>query len=83
MNKSNPILNSDLRNVTPTRSRITDMGNPNSSNKKSNLVESRVVERRNSFYSYSGEQEAFLEKIVNDEYREAMDTMSGLRKYIN
>jgi hypothetical protein len=59
------------------------MGNPNSSNKKSNLVESRVVERRNSFYSYSGEQEAFLEKIVNDEYREAMDTMSGLRKYIN
>lgn len=50
---------------------------------KSNLAESRMVERRNSFYSYSGEQEAFLEKIVNDEYREAMDSMSGLRKYIN
>jgi hypothetical protein len=47
------------------------------------MEESRIVERRNSFYSYSGEQEAFLEKIVNDEYREAMDTMSGLRKYIN
>ena len=51
--------------------------------KGGNLAESRIVDRRNSFYSYSGEQEAFMEKIVNDEYREAMDTMSGLRKYIN
>ena len=91
-NQSDPSLNKSIidlsdqsqisrrRDVTPNKSRITDMGPPG---KASSITESRIVERRNSVYSYSGEKESFLEKIVNDEYREAMDTMTGLRKYIN
>ena len=44
--------------------------------------ESRVS-RRGSVYSYNGDNESMLEKIVNDEYQSEMDTMPGLRKYIN
>jgi hypothetical protein len=41
------------------------------------------VSRRGSVYSYNGDNESMLEKIVNDEYLNEMDTMPGLRKYIN
>jgi hypothetical protein len=58
--------------------RVTDMSPPDT--KKTS--ESRVS-RRGSVYSYNGDNESMLEKIVNDEYPVEMDTMPGLRKYIN
>ena len=43
----------------------------------------KLVERRNSVYSYSGISEPFLKKIVNNEWREDLEMFPGLEKYVN
>lgn len=71
-------VNKDAPGAGQNTIRVTDMAPPDP--KKTH--ESRVS-RRGSVYSYNGDNESMLEKIVNDEYTSEMDSMPGLRKYIN
>lgn len=58
---------------------------PDSSDDDDNLENPgrRLVERRNSNYSYDGRKEAFLEKIVNNDYITNLNQNPGLEKYLN
>lgn len=46
-------------------------------------VSKRLVERRNSNYSYDGTKESFLEKIVNNDYLNNLNENPGMEKYLN
>jgi hypothetical protein len=70
--------------VTPPNHNILQKPTTLSKKKPDNQPEDdALVSRRNSFFSYDGTEEAFLEKIVNNTFEQEMQTNQGLLKYIN
>ena len=76
-----PGLSRDIKkSTTITQTNSLDDGiNPPTND---TTLPGRLVERRNSAYSYNGNEESFLKRIVNNDYKEAFDVNPGLEKYI-
>lgn len=85
-----PKISTIRRNVTPEKKRdlrdsvlhsVTNLSNSKYNNKEKTVK--KLVERRNSNYSYDGRSESFLSKIVNNDFFIKLEENPGLEKYIN